>query len=104
MEREVTEGKRKKSGATVLSHNKRKHFLELSVAPLAREMPLPHRHPPPPAPGELLADADENDTLLALPWRAACRAASLVAPKACAKRARLTERCGGVWSAMAISL
>ena len=59
-----------------------------------------------PPPAELLADADENDNLFTLPRprRAACRAASLVAPRACATSARLTARCSGVCSAMAISL
>jgi hypothetical protein len=56
------------------------------------------------APPPLLADADVNENLLMLPRRAASRAASLVAPRACATRARLMARCGGVCSAMAISL
>ena len=55
-------------------------------------------------PAELVGADDEDDDLATLGRRAACRAASLVAPNACATRARLTVRCGGVCSAMAISL
>ena len=60
--------------------------------------------PPPPPPAPLLANDDENENLLPLPRRAASLAASLVAPSACAVRARLMARWGGVWSAIAISL
>ena len=58
-------------------------------------------------PQGLIDEGIYKDIAIALhtpPHRAVSLAASLVAPRACATRARLTARCGGVWSAIAISL
>ena len=46
-----------------------------------------------------LSEAVDRAELMRLSWPF-----TLVAPRACAKSARLTARCGGVWRAMAMSL
>ena len=57
-------------------------FLQLLARPLGR-----------------LSEAVDRAELMRLSWPF-----TLVAPRACAKSARLTARCGGVWRAMAMSL
>ena len=64
------------------------------------EEPACHRPPGAAAFDDRRWPGSDDDRSLAVPRFARASAAPLVAPKACATSARLTARCGAVWSAM----